>query len=180
MRSLKNKIYHIKEQPIFQIFIDCMFIIMYLQKLHFHYVVTCSAKSFSCSIASRLLSSSVFVRCPQWYAYFQILYNTMDFYKWKLNSIWSCKWIIWKRITEHTCWSVGVLLTCHIKFYTCNNSMPKQILAYVGTRECDRTLLIGRPELISPKKRKYSLETNETKILVNQKICGKRLNIGFI
>ena len=152
MRSLKNKIYHIKEQTIFQIFIDCMFIIMYLQKLHFHYVVTCSVKCFSCSIASCLPSSSVFVRCPQWYAYFQILYNTMDFYKWKLNSIWSCKWIIWKRITEHTCWSVGVLLTCHIKFYTCNNSMPKQILAYVGTHESDCTPLIGRPELISPKK----------------------------
>ena len=29
------------------------------------------------------------------------------------NSTWSCKWIICKRITEHTCWRVGLLLTHH-------------------------------------------------------------------
>ena len=62
-----------------------------------------------------LLSSSVFVRCPYWCAYFQILYNTMNFYEWKLNLIWSSKLIICKRITKHTCWSVGVLLTLQMR-----------------------------------------------------------------
>ena len=75
----------------------------------FHYVVTCCVKCFICSVASRLLSSSVFVRCPYWCPYFQILYNTIYFYELKLKLIWSCKWTIWKRITEHTSWSVGVL-----------------------------------------------------------------------
>ena len=36
-------------------------------------------------VASRLLSSSVFVRRPHWCIYFQILYNTMDFCEWKIN-----------------------------------------------------------------------------------------------
>ena len=58
---------------------------------------------------------------PHWYVYFQILYETIDFYKWKRNLIWSYKWIICKKITEHTCWSVGVLL----KFCTCNDSTFK-------------------------------------------------------
>ena len=80
-----------------------------------------------------------------WCVYFQLLYNTMDFYQWKLNLTWSCKWIIGKKITEHTCWSVGVQSTCHIKFCMCDDSMPKQILVCVGTRECDQTLFIDRP-----------------------------------
>ena len=62
-----------------------------------------------------LLSSSVFVPCPYWCAYFQILYNTMNFYEWKLNLIWSSKLIICKRITKYTCWSVGVLLTLQMR-----------------------------------------------------------------
>ena len=65
------------------------------------------------------------VHSSHWCVYFQILYSTMDFYKWKLNLTWSCKWIICKMITEQTCWSVGVWLTSHMKFYTCNNSRPK-------------------------------------------------------
>ena len=40
----------------------------------------------------------------------------MDFDESKLNLTWNCKWIICKRITEHTCWSVGVRLTHHINF----------------------------------------------------------------
>ena len=30
----------------------------------------------------------------------------------------------WKRLTEHTCWSVGMWLNHHIKFCMSNNSMP--------------------------------------------------------
>ena len=56
--------------------------------------------------------------------YFLILYNTVHFYKSKLYLPWSCKWIIYKRITEHTCWSIGMELTRHIKFCMCDNSMP--------------------------------------------------------
>ena len=133
MWSLKNKIHHIKERTYFQNCIDCMSIMIYFQKLHFHYAVICSVKCFICSVALRLLSSSVFVRHPQWYVYCEILYNTMDFCQSKLNLIWSCKWIIWKRITEHTWWSIGVLLTGHIRFCMCNTSMSKQILACFGT-----------------------------------------------
>ena len=62
-----------------------------------------------------LLSSSVFVCYPYWCAYFQILYNTMNFSEWKLNLIWSSKLIICKRITKYTCWSVGVLLTLQMR-----------------------------------------------------------------
>ena len=64
--------------------------------------------------------------CWHWCVYFQILYNAMDFYKWKFN-LTSCKWIISERITEHSYWSIGVWLTCHIKFCTCDNSSPKYI-----------------------------------------------------
>ena len=49
----------------------------------------------------------------------------MDFYEWKLKLMWHCKLIICKRITEHTCWSVGMLLSDYIKFCTCDSSMPK-------------------------------------------------------
>ena len=70
-----------------------------------------------------------FCVCSHWCVYFQILYNTMDFYIWKLNLIWSCKWIICKRIIEHTYWSAGMLLICHRKFCMCDDTMPKQILA---------------------------------------------------
>ena len=42
-----------------------------------------------------------------------------------MNLTWSCKWIICKRITEHTCWSVRMQLTCHIKFCTCDGITPK-------------------------------------------------------
>ena len=66
-----------------------------------------------------------FVRRYYWCVYFQILYNTMDFYERKLNLTWSYKWIIYKGISEQTCWSVGVWLTPHIKFCMCNDSTPK-------------------------------------------------------
>ena len=66
-----------------------------------------------------------FVPCSHWCVYFQIPYNTMDFYEWKLNLTWSCKWIIWKRITEYFCWSVHLQLTYHIKICPCDDSMPK-------------------------------------------------------
>ena len=101
-------------------------------------------KCFICSVVSRSLSSSVFVRRSHWCIYFQILYNTMSFCKWKLNLIWSCKSVICKRITEYTCWSVGVRLTHHIEFCTCNDITPKEILACVGACECDRTPFIDR------------------------------------
>ena len=52
-------------------------------------------------------------------------HNTMDFYKSKLCLTWSCKWIIYNTITGHTCWSVGMWLTCHIKFCTCNKSITE-------------------------------------------------------
>ena len=44
----------------------------------------------------------------------------MDFYECKLNLTWSCKWIICKRMTEHTCWSADVQLTHRIKFCMCD------------------------------------------------------------
>ena len=43
--------------------------------------------------------------------------------------------------------SIGVQLTCDIKFYTCNHSMPKQTLACVGKCKCDRKLIIDRPAI---------------------------------
>ena len=49
------------------------------------------------------------------------------------NLTWSCKWIICKRITEDTCWSVGVQLTCHT--------------GLCGHMECDGMPLIDRPNL---------------------------------
>ena len=83
---------------------------------------------------------------PHWCVYFQLICNTVDFYKWKLNSTWSWKWIICRRITEYTCWSVGVQLTHHVMFCTCHNSMLNEILACVGMWECDRMPFIDRPE----------------------------------
>ena len=108
------------------VYIDCIVHnYIFFKSYFFHYVLTCSVKFFIWSIASRLLSSSVFVRCPHWCVHFEILSNAMDFYQWKLKFTWSWKQIICKRITEHTCWSVGVKLTCHIKFCMCINSTPK-------------------------------------------------------
>ena len=85
---------------------------MYFLKVIFSlYVLICAVTCFICSIALHLLSSSVFLCHPHWCVYFQILYTTMNFYEWKLNLTWRCKWIICKRITEHICWRVGLLLT---------------------------------------------------------------------
>ena len=87
--------------------------------LHF---LACSVKCFICSVASRLLDSGVFVPSSHC-VYFQIIYNTMDFYEWKLNLKLQMNYLQkdkWVR------WSVGVWLTHHIiKFCTCNNSTPK-------------------------------------------------------
>ena len=59
---IKHQKYIIQmSEHIFQICIDYMFTIIYFQKLLFHYVATFSVKYFICSIASHLLSSSVFV-----------------------------------------------------------------------------------------------------------------------
>ena len=63
-----------------------------------------------------------FVRRSHSRVYLQMLYDTMDFYEWKLNLTWTYKWIICKKISEHPCWSVDVKLTRHIKFCTCNDS----------------------------------------------------------
>ena len=68
---------------------------------------------------------------------FTCIYNTMECYESKLNVTWSCKWIICKMITGHTCWSLDMQLTCHIKFCTCNNSTPKSILACVDVHKFD-------------------------------------------
>ena len=51
--------------------------------------------------------------------------HIMDLYKWKVNLTWRCKWIIFKKITELTCWSGGMWLTCSIKFCMCKNSTLK-------------------------------------------------------
>ena len=89
-----------------------MFTMMYFLKVIFSlYILICAVTCFICSIALHLLSSSVFVCHPHWCVYFQILYTTMNFYEWILNLTWRCKWIICKRITEHICWRVGLLLT---------------------------------------------------------------------
>ena len=112
------------------VLIAFLYTIIFLLILHiflkaiFYYVLTCSVKCFicccfafaelKCSCASPILM----------YLLPNTLY-TMDFYKWKLNLIWSCLWIICKRLTKHTCWSIGMLLTCHIKFCMCNDSMSK-------------------------------------------------------
>ena len=69
----------------------------------------------------------------------------MDFYQWKLNLTWSYKWIICKKITEDTCWKVGVRLTRHIKFYTCDDNTSKSILAFGGACEYDHSPFIDRP-----------------------------------
>ena len=68
---------------------------------------------------------------------FTCIYNTMECYESKLNVTWICKWIICKMITGHTCWSLDMQLTCHIKFCTCNNSTPKSILACVDVHKFD-------------------------------------------
>ena len=84
----------------FKYVLIAFFTIIFSSRLFFHYVLRCSVKCFICSIALHLLS--------------QILDNTIDFYKWKLKLIWSCKWIIWKRITEHTCWSIAINWSCKV------------------------------------------------------------------
>ena len=112
-------------EHIFQICIDCIVHNHIFLQVIFSLCSDIFVKCFICSVASHLLSSSVSVHCPHWCVYFQILYNTMDFCEWKLKLTRSWKWIICKRITEHTCWSVAVQSTRHIKFFMCNNSMPK-------------------------------------------------------
>ena len=112
----KNKIHHIKVRTYFSNLYWLHVHNRIFPKATFSYVVTCSMKCFICFIASRFLSSSVFAHHPHWYVYFQILYNTTGFYKWKLKLTWSCKCITWKKITEHTCWSLGLLLTRLINF----------------------------------------------------------------
>ena len=144
-KNKKEKYIIQTSEHIFQICIDCMCTIVYFQKLLLFYCVDMFCEMFYLLLASRLLSSGVFVRRPHCCLYFQILYNTIDFCKCNLSLIWSCKRIIWKRITEHFCWSVGVLLTRHMKFCMCDHSTPKQILACVGTCQCDSTPFINRP-----------------------------------
>ena len=101
-----------------------------------------------CVLKSRLvrgmfkLVESVFEHHSCWCVYFQILYNTMDFYKWKLN----LTWITCKTTTEITCWMAGMRLTLHITFCTCYDSIPKSILVCVGTCKCNRTPFIDRPD----------------------------------
>ena len=130
VKNQKNKMEHKTKQIYFSnlYWLHCShwYIFHYnIIKLLFHYVLTCSAKCFICSTALCLLSSSDFVHRPHWCVYLQILYNTMVLYEWKLNLIWSCKLIICKIITEHTCWSFSMLLTHHIKIFRRDNSMPK-------------------------------------------------------
>ena len=85
--------------------------IYFLKVIFLLYILICSVTCFFCSIAFHLLSSSVLLCHPHWCVHFQILHTTMNFCQWKLNLMWSCKWIICKRITEHSCWRVGLLLT---------------------------------------------------------------------
>ena len=132
VKNQKTKYLIRTSEHVFQICIDCIVHNDIFWKLFFHYVLTCSVKCFICSVASCLLSSSDFVCCPHLQilesVYFQILYNTVGFYEWKLNLIWSWKWINCKRITEPTCWSLSMLLTHHVKFSMCNNrSIPVQL-----------------------------------------------------
>ena len=102
-----------------------------------YYALTCSVECFICSVASCSLGSSVLVCRSHWCVYFQILFNIMDIYEWKLSLSWSCKWIICKRITKHTCWSVGMWLTHHIKFCTCKNSILNTAMyGHVQVQSC--------------------------------------------
>ena len=128
-RLKKQNTSHKRSNIFFKSVLIALFVYIYIYFLfilHIFLKVIFLCRNMFCEMFYLLLlSSSVFVCHPYWCAYFQILSNTMDFYKWKLNLIWSSKWIICKRITKHTCPSVGVLLTCHIKICKYDNSMPK-------------------------------------------------------
>ena len=73
------------------------------------------------------LVQGIFVNLPHRSVYFQLLYNKMDFYKWELNLTWKHKWIICKRITEHTCWLL-LLLKKYIFVYHLLHSIFSKVL----------------------------------------------------
>ena len=119
----KKKVIQTSEQ-IFQICIDCIVHNNIFWKMFFRYVLIFSVKCFICSVASHLLSSSV----SEWPPNCCVLPNTydaMDFYKWKLNKKLQMNYLQKPRIAEHTCRNVGMLLTGHIKFCTCDDNRPK-------------------------------------------------------
>ena len=73
-------------EHIFQICIDWIVHNYIFTKNIFSLCSNIFCEMFYLLIASRLLSSSVFESPPQCF-YFQIIYNTKDFYEWKLNLI---------------------------------------------------------------------------------------------
>ena len=85
VKTQKTKYVIQTSEHIFQICFDCIVHNHIFLKLFFHCALTCSVKCFICFVALHLLSSSVFVRRPHRCVYFQILYDTMNFYGWKLN-----------------------------------------------------------------------------------------------
>ena len=111
------------------------FTIIYFYKLFF-YLFWHVLWNVICSVALLLLSSNVFVHRTHWCVYLQILYNTMDFYKWKLSLIWNCMNYLQK--------NNGTQL---LKHWGAINS--SYILACVGVYECNCTPLTNRPVYVS-------------------------------
>ena len=109
VKTQKTKYVIQTSEHIFQIWVDYIVHNHIFLKIIFSLCSDKFREMFISFVALHLLSSSVFVRRPHRCVYFQILYDTMNFYVWKLNLSWSYKGIICKRITEPSCWT----LTCY-------------------------------------------------------------------
>ena len=99
---------------------------------------------------------------PHWCIYFQILYNTMDFFEWKLNLTWCLKWTNCKIVTEHTYWSVDVLLTHHIKFRVMIAFLNKSWRVWVRASVIARHWLTG---LMNERSTKRGLNVTDPSII---------------
>ena len=123
VKTQKKKKSYKQANRFFKSVLIALFTIIFFERCFF-IVLIFSVKCFICSVASHLLSSSV----SEWPPNCCVLPNTydaMDFYKWKLNKKLQMNYLQKPRIAEHTCRNVGMLLTGHIKFCTCDDNRPK-------------------------------------------------------
>ena len=94
----KKKVIQTSEQ-IFQICIDCIVHNNIFWKMFFHYVLIFSVKCFICSVASHLLSSSVF----EWPPNCCVLSNTL-LYMFQCTWMWNVKgWIVQSFSSQKFC-----------------------------------------------------------------------------
>ena len=122
-------------EHIFQICIDCMFLIIYFLKYIFSLCSGMFCEMFYLLRCFTLAELKCFCASPtQMY----LLLNTLQGNGFLQMETWlNMKRQIGKRITEHICWGIGVLLTCRIRFCTCDHST-----LCVGACECDHMPLV--------------------------------------